>query len=105
MGTPQKPQKRVKKGVKNHSKLIKIDDKKVSKITILNGKIEFFTIFHLIETKSDKKWPKIDQNLGVKIVIKFDYQKGDSGSAGLLEEKCVIIGALKFDTNSDTKLT
>jgi len=41
--------------VKNDQKLIKIDDEKVSKTVILNGKIEFFTIFHLIETKSDKK--------------------------------------------------
>jgi len=34
---------------------------------------------------------------------KFDYQKGDSGSAGLLERKCVIIGALNLDTKIDQK--
>ena len=30
-------------------------------------------------------------------------KRGDSGSAGLLERKCVIIGALKTDTKSDQK--
>jgi len=43
---------------------------------ILNGKIEFFTKIHLIDMKITQKWPKIDQNLGAQIVIKFDYQKG-----------------------------
>jgi len=33
--------------------------------------------------------------------VKFDYQKGDSGSAGSLGEKCVIVEAPKLDTKSD----
>jgi len=37
-----------------------------------------------------KKW----SNLTIK--------KGDSGSAGMLEKKCVIIGALNLDTKMDT---
>jgi len=36
-------------------------------------------------------------------VIKFDYQKGDSGSALMLGEKCVITEAPKTDTKSDKK--
>jgi len=32
-------------------------------------------------------------------------KRGDSGSAGMLEEKCVIIGAPKLDTKSDQKTT
>jgi len=35
--------------------------------------------------------------------VKFDYQKGDSGSAPLLEIKCVIIEALNLDTKFDQK--
>jgi len=30
-------------------------------------------------------------------------KRGDSGSAGMLEEKCVIIGALNLDTIIDQK--
>jgi len=67
----------------------------------LNGKIEFFTKIHLIDTKMSEKVTKIDQHLTPQIVIKFDYQKGDSGSAGLLERKCVIIGAPNLVTKSD----
>jgi len=49
--------------VKNDQKLIKIIIKKVSKLVILNGKIEFFTIFHSIATKITQKSSKIDQHL------------------------------------------
>ena len=73
----------------------------MSKSVILNGKIEFFTIFTQIDTKSDKKWPKIDHKLVIQNDVKFDYQKGDSGSAGMLGEKCVIVEAPNLDTKSD----
>jgi len=64
---------------------------------ILNGKIEFLPkIGHNWLKMCQKQW-KIDQHFTPQIVIKFDYQKGDSGSAGMLGKKCVIIGALKFD--------
>jgi len=32
-------------------------------------------------------------------------KRGDSGSAGLLERKCVIIGALKLVSKNDQNLT
>ena len=70
-------------------------------MTILNGKIEFFTIFHPIDMKMTKNWSKINTFLEYKNRVKFDYQKGDSGSAGMLEIKCVIIEAPKSDTVID----
>jgi len=57
-------------------KLTKFSDKKVSKITILNVKIDIFTKIHSIWLKSDKKWSKIDTYLWHEIEVKFDYQKG-----------------------------
>jgi len=50
--------------------------KKWSKITILNGKIEFFNKITLIDTKNSKKVTKIDQKTVTQIEVKFDYQKG-----------------------------
>jgi len=38
-----------------------------------------------------------------KIGHNLTTKRGDSGSAGLLEEKCVINQALKFDTKIDQK--
>ena len=50
----------------------------------------------------DQKTVKNDQNLmsksGVKIGHNLTTKRGDSGSAGMLEEKCVINQAPKFDT-------
>ena len=40
---------------------------------------------------------------GVKIGHNLTTKMGDSGSAGLLEEKCVIIEAPNLDTKSDKK--
>ena len=40
---------------------------------------------------------------GVKLGHNLTTKRGDSGSAGMLGEKCVIIGALNLDTNIDTK--
>jgi len=37
------------------------------------------------DTKNSEKSLKIDQKLALQNEVKFDYQKGDSGSAGLLE--------------------
>jgi len=55
----------------------------------------------------DQKMTKIDQKLTSKSDTKIGHnltiKRGDSGSAGLLEEKCVIIGALKLDTIIDQK--
>ena len=62
--------------MKNDQKLIKIIIKNEWKTVILNGKIEFFVIFDLIDTKNSEKWPKIDTHLEYKNMIKFDYQKG-----------------------------
>jgi len=87
--------------VKNDQKLIKNNVKKHSKTVILNVKIEFFTKITQIDTKIDQKWWKSDHKIRCQIRSKIDYQKGDSGSAGLLEEKCVIIGALNLDTKID----
>jgi len=55
-------------------------------------------------TKITQKWPKIDHKLVTQNEVKFDYQKGDSGSAGLPEEKCVIIEAPNLTTKIDQKL-
>jgi len=62
--------------VKNDQKLIKIKSKKWSKTVILNGKIEFFTKIHLIDTKNSEKSSKIDHKMRCQNVIKFDYQNG-----------------------------
>jgi len=48
---------------------------------------------------------KNDQNLTPKSGVKLDHnltiKKGDSGSAGTLGEKCVILGAPNLTTKSD----
>jgi len=49
-----------------------------------------------------KNWSKIDHKLVIKNRSQFDYQKGDSGSAGFLERKCVMIEAPNLVTKSDT---
>jgi len=56
--------------------LIKISDKKVSKMVFLNGKIEFFSKITPIDTKITQKSSKIDHKLVIKNDVKFDYQKG-----------------------------
>jgi len=75
--------------------------KKHSKNTILNGKIDFFIKITHNWPKNDQKSVKNDQLLAPQNEVKFDYQKGDSGSAGLPEEKRVMIEAPKFNTKSD----
>jgi len=102
---PLPPLKWVKKGDKNSQNLIKIEVKKVSKNTILNVKSHIFTEIDTIDIKNSKKVTKNDHKLRCKNSVKFDYQKGDSGSAGLLEEKCVIIGAPNLVSKNDHKLT
>ena len=52
------------KSLKNHQFSLKFDVKKVSKLVILNGKIEFFT-------KIDTKWLKSDQKV-TKIDVKIE---------------------------------
>jgi len=53
-------------------------------------------------TKLRQKLTKNDQKLIIKLGVKLDHilttKRGDSGSAGILERKCVIIGAPKTDT-------
>jgi len=56
--------------------LIKIEVKKWSKITILNGKIEFFIKITLNDTKITQKSLKIDQHFTLQNEVKFDYQNG-----------------------------
>jgi len=73
---PLPPLKWPQKVTKICQKSLKIDIKNWSKNTILNGKIDFFTKIHSIDTKISKKWSKIDTYLGAQNVIKFDYQKG-----------------------------
>ena len=64
--------------------------------------------FSLKLIKLDQKVTKNDQNLmlksGVKIGHNLTTKRGDSGSAGLPEEKCVIIWAPKLVTKIDIKL-
>jgi len=55
----------------------------------------------IIWLKSDQKWVKNDINYALQNEVKFDYQKGDSGSAGSLGEKCVIIWAPNLVTKID----
>ena len=100
---PLPPLKWVKKGDKNSQNLIKIEVKKVSKNTILNVKSHIFTEIDTIDIKNSKKVTKNDHKLRCKNSVKFDYQKGDSGSAGLLEEKCVMIEAPNLVSKNDQK--
>ena len=55
--------------------------------------------------KSDQKLTKNDQNSitksGVKMRSNLTTKRGDSGSAGLPEEKCVIVEAPNLDTKID----
>ena len=55
----------------------------------------------------DKKTVKFDQKLmsksSVKMRSNLTTKRGDSGSAGMLGEKCVIIGAPNLVTKSDKK--
>jgi len=97
-GHPLPPPKMGQKWVKKQRKLIKINDKKWSKTVFLNGKIEFFTKIHQIRQKMTKNDQKLTSKCSVKIGHNLTTKTGDSGSAGLLEEKCVIIEALNLDT-------
>jgi len=63
--------------------------------------------FSLKLIKLDQKVTKNDQKLiinsGDKLGHNLTTKRGDSGSAGMLGEKCVIIGALNLDTIFDQK--
>jgi len=52
-----------------------------------------------------KNHQKLIIKSGVKIGHFLTTKRGDSGSAGLPEEKCVIIGALNLVTKIDQKST
>jgi len=52
----------------------------------------------IIDQKMTKNHQKLIIKSGVKLSHNLTTKRGDSGSAGLPEEKCVIIWALKFDT-------
>ena len=51
-------------------------------------------------TKNDQKMTHI---YSTKIGHNLTTKRGDSGSAGMPGEKCVIIGAPNLDTKSDQK--
>jgi len=55
----------------------------------------------ILTQKSLKNHQKLTTNSGVKIGHNLTTKRGDSGSAGSLGEKCVIIEALKLVTKSD----
>jgi len=50
--------------------------------------------------KNDQKLINISHS---KMMSKLTTKMGDSGSAGLLERKCVIIGALNLVSKNDQK--
>jgi len=55
----------------------------------------------------DQKVVKNDQNLIIKSGVKLSHilttKRGDSGSADILERKCVMVEAPKLVTKSDKK--
>ena len=53
--------------------------------------------------KTVKKWQKLIINSGVKMWSNLTTKRGDSGSAGMLGEKCVMIWAPNLDTKIDQK--
>jgi len=61
--------------------------------------------FSSFSPKLTQKSLKNDQNFTPKSGVKLDHnlttKRGDSGSAGLLGEKCVMIKAPKLVTKSD----
>jgi len=61
--------------------------------------------FSLKSLKWSQKVTKNDQKLinicDMKMRSNLTTKRGDSGSAGMLEENSVIIGALNLDTKSD----
>jgi len=62
--------------------------------------------FSLKSLKLTQKLIKNDEKVitksGVKLGHNLTTKRGDSGSAGILERKCVIIGAPNLTTKSDT---
>ena len=62
------------------------------------GKSTFSLKLSIIDQKVTKNHQKLTSKSGVKIGHNLTTKRGDSGSAGLLERKCVIIEAPKFDT-------
>ena len=100
---PKNPKNDPKKVSKNTKIWSKLRQKKCQKSCFLMGKSSFSSKLILI----DQKWVKNHQNLimksGVKLGHNLTTKRGDSGSAGMLGEKCVIIEALKLVTKNDTK--
>jgi len=67
------------------------------------AKSSFSLKLNIIDQKMTKNHQKLITKSGVKLCHNLTTKRGDSGSAGLLEEKCVIIEAPNLVTKSDTK--
>jgi len=65
------------------------------------AKSSFSSFSPQIDKKLTKNHSKLITNSGVKMRSNLTTKRGDSGSAGLPEKKCVIIGALNLDTKND----
>jgi len=95
---PKKGSKKVSKWVKNWSKLT---SKNTQKWWFLMAKSSFSSKITQLDKKVTKNDQKLTQINDTKLGHNLTTKRGDSGSAGMLEKKCVIIGALKFDTKID----
>ena len=72
--------------------------KKSEKVCFLMAKSSFSSFLIQLTQKVTKNDQKLTHFHDTKIGHNLTTKMGDSGSAGLLERKCVIIGAHKLDT-------
>jgi len=96
---PKNDPKKVTKMMKNWSKLM---TKKCQKTRFLMWKSTFSVKFTQLTWKTVKNDQKLTQINDTKLGHNLTTKRGDSGSAGMLEEKCVINEALNLDTKMDT---
>ena len=69
----------------------------------LMAKSSFWLKSTIIDQKTVKNSEKLTHFNDTKIGHNLTTKRGDSGSAGILERKCVIIEAPNLDTKSDKK--
>jgi len=100
---PKSDQNDPKKVTKMSENWSKFESKKWQKSRFLMGKSTFSLKFTQLTWKSLKNDQKLITNWGAKMMSNLTTKRGDSGSAGLLEEKCVMIEAPKMMSKIDHK--
>jgi len=99
---PKNPKNDPKKSLKYVKIWSKLTSKKCQKTRFLMAKSTFSLKMIKIDQNVIKNEWKLTHIYDTKIGHNLTTKRGDSGSAGLLERKCVIIGALNLVTKIDT---